>query len=63
MLRLKNRNELIYSAILVCLIEGCEKEASKLWSTETNIIDVCERHFKILESEVYKSWKIFYYQF
>jgi hypothetical protein len=55
MLRLKDRNSLIYSAILVCLIEGCKEEALKLWSTETNIIDVCERHFKILESEVYKS--------
>lgn len=55
MLKIKDRNALIYSAILVCLIEGCEEEGSKLWSTETNIIDVCERHFKILESEVYKS--------
>ena len=55
MFRLKNRNALIYSTTLVCLIEDCREEASKLWSTETNIIDVCERHFKILESELYKS--------
>ncbi len=55
MLRLKDRSAIIYSATLVCLIESCEEEGSKLWSTETNIIDVCEKHFKILESEIYTS--------
>ena len=62
MLRLKNRNETIYNAFLICLIEGCEEEGMKLWPTETNIIDVCERHFKQLQAEAIKSWKIFYYQ-
>jgi hypothetical protein len=51
MLRLKNRNDLIYNAFLVCLVEGCEEEALKLWATETNIIDVCEPHFKQLQAE------------
>jgi hypothetical protein len=55
MLRLKNRNETIYNAFLICLIEGCEEEGMKLWPTETNIIDVCERHFKQLQAEAIKS--------
>lgn len=55
MLRLKDPNLLIYNAILVCLIEDCKEEASKLWTTETNIIDICEKHFKFLESELYIS--------
>lgn len=55
MLRLKDRNSLIYSAFLICLIEGCEEEALKLWPTESNIIDVCEGHFKQLQAEALKS--------
>ena len=62
MLRLKGRNEIIYNAFLVCLVADCEEEALKLWATETNIIDVCEPHFKQLQSEKYLTWKTFYYQ-
>jgi hypothetical protein len=51
MLKLKDRKSLIYNAFLICLIEECEEEALKLWPTETNIIDVCEKHFKQLDSE------------
>jgi hypothetical protein len=53
MLKLKNRNDIIYSAKLVCLIDKCDEEALKLWSTDTNIIDICETHFKQLQSERY----------
>lgn len=53
MLKLKTRNQTIYSAYMICLIEGCENEAEKLWSTETNVIDVCEKHYKILQTESY----------
>ena len=54
MLRLKNRNDLIYNAFLICLVEHCEEEALKLWATESNIIDVCESHFRQLQAEAIK---------
>jgi hypothetical protein len=55
MLRLKGRDEIIYNAFLICLVAGCEEEALKLWATETSIIDVCEAHFKQLQSEKYST--------
>jgi hypothetical protein len=51
MLKLKNKKDIIYSALMVCLIEDCQEEATKLWTTESNIIDVCENHYKQLEEE------------
>ena len=54
MLRLKGRDAMIYNAFLICLIEDCEEEALKLWSTDTSIIDVCEPHFKQLQMELFK---------
>lgn len=53
MLKIKNRNDLTYAAYMVCLIHECKDEATRLWSTESNIIDVCDKHYKILESESY----------
>lgn len=53
MLKIKNKEEIIYSALMVCLIEGCKEEATKLWSTESNIIDVCSSHYNQLEAERY----------
>lgn len=55
MIRLKSKQDMIYSAFLICLAEGCQTEATKLWSTETNVIDVCDLHYNILEAEKYKS--------
>ena len=54
MLRFKSRDEVIYNAFLVCLIKNCEEEALRLWPTETNIVDVCEEHFKQLQLESLK---------
>ena len=54
MLKLKNRKDMLYNAFLICLIEECEEEALKLWATETNIIDVCEPHFRQLRAEAIK---------
>lgn len=53
MLKIKDREAILYAAFMVCLIEGCEEEASKLWPTEANIIDVCEKHYKKLDAEKY----------
>ena len=53
MLKLKDKNKMVYSAFMICLIDKCEEEASKLWATETNIIDVCDKHYKQLQSEQY----------
>lgn len=55
MIRLKGRDEIIYNAFLICLVADCKEEALKLWSTDTNIIDVCETHFKYLEAEKYST--------
>lgn len=55
MLRLKGKDEIIYNAFLICLIADCQEEALKLWATETNIIDVCEPHFRQLQVEAAKS--------
>ena len=55
MIKLKNKNKIIYSAFMVCLVDECNNEATHLWSTETNVIDICEKHYKILEAEKYKS--------
>jgi hypothetical protein len=44
MIRLKNKEELINSALMICLIFECEEEATHLFGTESDIIDVCESH-------------------
>lgn len=53
MLKIKDKSKIVYSAFMVCLIDECQEEASKLWATETNIIDVCEMHHKELQAEKY----------
>lgn len=63
MLRLKSREELGDSAFMVCNIYSCYEEAEKLWSTETNVIDICERHYNLLKNEAFISWKKYYYQY
>ena len=55
MLKLKDPKKLIYFAFQICMIEPCENEAEKLYSTESNVIDVCEYHFKLLQKEKYIS--------
>lgn len=51
MIKFKNRKDLTYSSFLICLVEDCQEEALKLWPTETNILDVCDPHFKQLQME------------
>jgi hypothetical protein len=51
MIRLKSKNDIIYSALMVCLIEDCQQEATNLWTTESNIIDVCASHYEQLKAE------------
>jgi hypothetical protein len=55
MLKLKNRQDIIYTALMVCLVHECNNEATDLWSTESNLIDVCNKHYKILEMEKYST--------
>lgn len=47
----KSRNEFETSAFLVCRIKECKDEAEKLWSTETNVVDVCKNHYDQLIKE------------
>jgi hypothetical protein len=56
MFKLKNRDELIYSALNICHIEGCKLESEKIFApSETSIIDVCSKHHELLIKEQYNS--------
>jgi hypothetical protein len=55
MLKLKSRDEMVYFTYNVCLVDQCKEESEKLWSTDSNIIDVCYEHYKQLEAEKYLS--------
>ena len=55
MLRLKDKSELNLSAVLLCMIDKCNEEGTRLWSTESNVIDICERHYKQLIDEAFIS--------
>lgn len=55
MIKLKDTNELSLSALLLCHIYNCAEEATKLWSTESNVIDICEQHYKQLTMEQYET--------
>lgn len=53
MIKLKSKTELSLSALLICNVSECELEAEKLWSTESNVIDICQQHYKQLTMEQY----------
>ena len=56
MFKLKNRNELIYSAFQVCHVDGCDLEADQIYdSSESSIIDICTKHYKLITKEQYSS--------
>lgn len=44
MIRLKGKEEIIYSNYQICLVADCDEEATDLYTTETMIIDVCKDH-------------------
>ena len=48
MIKLKDKRYLSLSAFAVCHIEDCKNESTKLLSTETNIVDVCEEVYNLL---------------
>lgn len=45
MIRFKSYDDLAYQAFYSCHILGCELEAEKLYSTETQTRDVCIIHY------------------
>ena len=45
MIRFKSYEDLAYDAFYSCHILGCELEAEKLYSTDTQIRDVCVSHY------------------
>lgn len=45
MIRFKSYEELADNAFYYCHIVGCEREAEKLYSNETQIRDVCINHY------------------
>lgn len=55
MLRLKDKEELYLSAIMLCNIYQCDEEAEKLWTTETAMIDICTKHHTMLIAEEFIS--------
>lgn len=47
-IRVKSYEELSNSALYVCNLLDCYKEAEKLYSTETKLIDICQEHYSEL---------------
>lgn len=45
MITFKSYQDLAYQAFFSCHVIGCELEAEKLYSTETQIRDVCMKHY------------------
>ncbi len=48
MITFKSYSDLAYDAFYSCHVLDCEVEAEKLYSTETQIRDVCLDHYKEL---------------
>ena len=45
MIRFKSYEDLAYDAFYSCHILECDLEAEKLYSTDTQIRDVCMKHY------------------
>jgi hypothetical protein len=45
MIIFKSYQDMAYEAFYSCHVAGCELEAEKLYSTETQIRDVCISHY------------------
>lgn len=50
----KAYNDLASEAFYSCHVVGCDTEAEKLYSTETQIRDVCLNHYKELTEKGYQ---------
>lgn len=44
-IRVKSYEELSNSAFYVCNLVDCYNESERLYSTETKLIDVCQKHY------------------
>jgi hypothetical protein len=52
MLKLKDPRKLIYFAFQICEIEECKEEAERIYaSSESRIIDLCQKHYNQITSE------------
>jgi hypothetical protein len=45
MITFKSYEDLAYDAFYSCHVSSCELEAEKLYTTETQIRDVCIKHY------------------
>ena len=54
MIQFKNARDLAYEAFYSCRVLDCTEEATKLYATETNVIDVCQNHHKQLIERDYQ---------
>lgn len=54
MIRFKSHEDLAYEAFFACRVLNCAEEATKLYSTESNILDVCQEHYDKLTEKEYK---------
>ena len=54
MIQFKSRHDLSHEAFFACHVLDCNEEASKLHSTESNLIDVCQNHYNELNEKEYK---------
>jgi hypothetical protein len=55
MIKLKDREELALNAFLVCAVAECQDEATDLFTTEVNMIDVCKHHKEYLINQAFIS--------
>jgi hypothetical protein len=54
MIKFKSREDLAYDAFYSCHVLECEVEASKIYATKSNIIDVCLNHYIELTEKDYQ---------
>jgi hypothetical protein len=54
MIKFKSSSDTFNDAFYSCRVFGCNVEAEKLYSTETQIIDVCLNHYNELTKDFWE---------
>lgn len=52
-MRLKDKNELAWTAFRVCEEFNCKDEATKIYDEEWREINLCDKHMNRLKAEIY----------
>ena len=54
MIKFKSSEDLAFDAFYSCHILGCDFEAEKIYPTESNIVDLCLKHYNELTDRDYR---------